>query len=392
MENQTNRPWLALFGLCLGMCVTNGFARFAYGLILPAMREDLGWTYVQAGWLNTANALGYLTGAVMTLVLISRVNASLLYAIGMITTAISLMATGLIEALWWQSIWRVAAGLFGAMSFATSGTLAAQLFAGDTRRNSLAIAILFGTGGGLGIVVAGAMIPPLLALGGAHSWPWAWVMVGGVSLLFLPLGLWSGWVLRPPIRSGPRTKAHLPIGRMLPELLAYGSFGLGYIVYFTFLGAWMKAQATGPFLNAVAWVLLGVCITVSPFLWRGIFSRFRDGIPMAMVLTGIAIGAMTPVMIPTDPGLVISAIIFGFCVFMSPSAITNFFRHNLPAESWGPAISLFTVVFALSQTVGPIAAGWIGDVTGDIGNGLRAAAGILFWGAAIACLQRPLHR
>ena len=385
------RTWLALFGLCLGMCVTNGFARFAYGLILPAMREDLGWTYVQAGWLNTANALGYLCGAVFTLLLISRVNASLLYAVGMVATALSLLATGWNEALWWQTTWRVAAGLFGAMSFATSGALAAQLFAGDARRNALAIALLFGLGGGLGIAVAGSMIPPLLTLSGITAWPQAWTLIGIASLLFLPLGLWAGWVLRPETRGGAGAGPALPLRRMLPELIGYGSFGLGYIVYFTFLGSWMKTQATGPLLSALAWVLLGLCLSVSPFLWRGVFSRFTNGLPLAMVLTGIAIGTLTPVMVPNDVGLTISAIIFGFCVFMSPSAITSFTRHNLPPESWAASIGLFTVIFAVTQTVGPIAAGWIGDVTGEIGNALRAAAGVLFWGAAIACLQRSLH-
>ena len=52
------RPWLVLLGLALGVCVTNGFARFAYGLILPAMKSSQGWSYAEAGWLNTANALG----------------------------------------------------------------------------------------------------------------------------------------------------------------------------------------------------------------------------------------------------------------------------------------------------------------------------------------------
>jgi len=31
------------------------------------MRDDLGWSYAQAGWLNTANALGYVLGAAATL-------------------------------------------------------------------------------------------------------------------------------------------------------------------------------------------------------------------------------------------------------------------------------------------------------------------------------------
>ena len=48
--------------LALAVAVVNGFARFAYALILPAMRESLGWDYAAAGWLNTANSLGYAVG------------------------------------------------------------------------------------------------------------------------------------------------------------------------------------------------------------------------------------------------------------------------------------------------------------------------------------------
>ena len=52
------------FLLALGVTVSNSFARFAYALVLPAMRSELAWTYAQAGWLNTANGIGYLLGAV----------------------------------------------------------------------------------------------------------------------------------------------------------------------------------------------------------------------------------------------------------------------------------------------------------------------------------------
>ena len=61
------RLWWIALGLSLGPAVSNGLARFAYGLLLPAMRDDLGWNYTQAGWVNTANAIGYLIGAVLAL-------------------------------------------------------------------------------------------------------------------------------------------------------------------------------------------------------------------------------------------------------------------------------------------------------------------------------------
>ena len=50
-------PWLVLTGLSLGVLVTNGFGRFAYGLILPAMRADLDWSYAQAGLEPTTPAV-----------------------------------------------------------------------------------------------------------------------------------------------------------------------------------------------------------------------------------------------------------------------------------------------------------------------------------------------
>lgn len=39
------RVWLVILALALGPAVSNGFARFGYGLILPAMRIDLDWSY-----------------------------------------------------------------------------------------------------------------------------------------------------------------------------------------------------------------------------------------------------------------------------------------------------------------------------------------------------------
>jgi predicted MFS family arabinose efflux permease len=73
--------WLIAIGFSLEPAVSNGLARFAYGLMLPAMRQNLSWTYTEAGWINTANALGYLIGAGLTLALVATtVRAACLLA------------------------------------------------------------------------------------------------------------------------------------------------------------------------------------------------------------------------------------------------------------------------------------------------------------------------
>lgn len=386
------RPWLVLGGLALGVTVTTGFGRFAYGLLLPAMKSEIGWTYAQAGWLNTANALGYLGGAVLTMLLISRTSPAWLFAIGMVTTTLALLATGLNAALWWQTLWRIAAGVLGAMSFSTAGVLAAGLFQGDARRNALAIAILFGTGGGLGIVLAGVALPLMLHAWGPASWPIGWVVLGAISLCCVPLSLWAASQLYVPAQARQEKVSPLPVRRMLPALAAYAGFGLGYIVYLTFLSAWMTEQQASAKFIALAWVVLGTSICLSPFVWRPLLAQHASGLPLALILTRIAIGSALPVVLPNGPVLLISAVVFGLSVFMAPGAITSFTRLNLPSHAWGRAMGLFTVVFAVAQTVSPYGAGLVGDLFGNIGISLLAAAGLLMGGAALALLQRPLHR
>ena len=56
------REVLIALGLSAGAAVALGFSRFAYGLLLPPMRADLGWSYAEAGALNTANGAGYIVG------------------------------------------------------------------------------------------------------------------------------------------------------------------------------------------------------------------------------------------------------------------------------------------------------------------------------------------
>ena len=391
MSAGVTRPWRVLTGLALGLTVTNGFARFAYGLILPAMKSEMGWTYAQAGWLNTANALGYILGAMATMLLIRRIPPAPLFAFGVVTTTLALLATGMNAALWWQTLWRIAAGILGAMSFSTAGALAAGLFQGDPRRNALAIAILFGSGGGLGIVLAGAALPLMLQAWGPASWPMGWIVIGAVSLAFVPLCIWAALQLR-AAASTPSQAMTLPLRRMLPELAGYAGFGLGYIVYLTFLSAWMIEQKASAGFIALVWVVLGLSICISPLVWRRILARHASGLPLALILTCIAVGSALPVVLPNRPVLLISAMVFGLSVFMAPGAVTSFTRQNLPPQSWGRAISLFTLVFAVAQTAGPYGAGLVGDLSGNIGTSLLAASGLLLLGAAVAILQQPLQR
>ncbi len=365
-------------------------ARFAYGLLLPAMREDLGWSYTQAGWLNTANSIGYLAGALLSLAAISRFGPRRLFVWGMALTVAALAMSALTRDPWTLGLWRVLAGIGGAPVFVAGGAIAAALFAGDARRSALAIALYFG-GGGLGMLPSGLGLPPFLAWFGPAGWPLAWLMLAAAGLVaFVPS--WLAAEAAPDAAPGAALAGPIPVLRILPALAAYFLFGLGYLVYMTFLVAWMRDAGAGPALVATSWSVMGAAVALSPLLWRPVLGAARGGGATALTMAATGAGSALPVLAATEAGFIGSAALFGVSFFMVPAAVTAFCRGNLAGRQLGPAIALFTVVFSVGQIIGPVAAGALSDRTGGTGAGMAAGAIILLAGAAVALLQRPLAR
>jgi MFS family permease len=196
---------LTAAGLALAVAVTNGFARFAYALILPAMRSDLGWNYTEAGWNNTANAIGYLAGAVVVFHAARHVGPRRLFAANLWVTSAALTLTGLTADFMLSAVLRFVAGAAGAVAFVAGSVLAANIFARDAARSATAIAVYF-AGGGTAILLSGVTMPWLFAYAGDASWPYAWIGMGVVSvaMTLVAIGAARG-VREPEIRVGDRS-------------------------------------------------------------------------------------------------------------------------------------------------------------------------------------------
>src|SRR5450756_668538 len=76
--------------LSLAPTIGLGIGRFAYALVLPDMRDSLGWSYSAAGFMNTINAAGYLLGALMASRLIRQYGLSATVRWGTLTCVVSL--------------------------------------------------------------------------------------------------------------------------------------------------------------------------------------------------------------------------------------------------------------------------------------------------------------
>ena len=374
-------PW-ALSG---GAAVTVGFGRFAYALILPAMQTSLGLSYAQAGWLNTSNSLGYLLGSILTALYVERLGNHRLFVAGMLVTTLSLLANGLVTDFYLLNIIRFITGLSAAWAFISGGVLASLL-------GARAMVIYFG-GGGSGMLLSGASLPWLFEFAGPQAWPWAWA---GTAALCTPITIAALAAARYSVAPAPtRQRTAWSWRPCAPAFLAYFMFGLGYIAYMTFIIAWVRLQAADSLLpmaaiSSIMWTLLGVMCMMAPRVWSGVFAAHTNGLPMAFTMVTLGAGALLPLLVPNLAGIWASAALVGVSVLMVPSGVTGFVKNNLPAAAWGSALALATTLFAIGQTIGPVAAGWISDLAGNLSVGLGLSAGILFAGAILAWMQAPL--
>jgi len=378
-------PWAVALALSLGPAVSNGLGRFAYALILPAMQSDLHWNYTEAGWLNTANAIGYLLGAMATLWAVRSRGAGALFRLGMVVVTVALLVSGATRDIALLSLLRILAGLAGAPVFICGGVLAAALFpAGDPRAGN-AIALYFG-GAGAGLLLSGIVLPLWFDRAGPAAWPAAWISLGVLSAFCVPATWWASRQVGelPAANAAPLPGAWRCF---LPALIGYGFFGAGYVIYMTFVVAWARSAGAGVGAVISLWSLLGLAVLASPLVWRPLIARWTGQTCMALSIGVTGSGVALAWAMPGNAGLQASAILFGLSFFIVPSAVTTLVRSSLPRTQWAPAVALFTAVFAASQAVGPIAAGWIADRSGTLSSGLLLGLALLAAGTLAAWTQ-----
>jgi predicted MFS family arabinose efflux permease len=386
MSDDTRDAGLATAAaLALGAAVSLGLARFAYALLLPPMRADLGWSYTTAGAMNTLNAAGYLIGALALPRALAHIDARRLFLGGCLGTVLTLALHGVVAGNAALYLLRLLSGVTSAATFATGGLLAARI--GGTRPG-MVLGLYYG-GTGVGIVASALLVPPLAARAVPHAWQGAWWTLAAAALLATLVVASATRALAAPPLAGvqrePVRWAAFGFG-----LAGYGCFGLGYIGYMTFIVSLLREQQVPQPQIVAFYVLLGLAVVASSWLWAGLLQRWRGGGPLALLNALLALATLLPVLSTHPLAVFGSGALFG-AVFLSVVASTTaFVRHNLPPAAWPAGIAAYTIVFAAGQIVGPTFTGWIADGSGGLARGLVVSVLLLAVGALLAALQRPL--
>jgi predicted MFS family arabinose efflux permease len=367
-----------------------GLARFAYALLLPAMRASLHWSYTTAGAMNTANALGYLGGALAAVPLSRRFGARIVFLGGIVVATVTLFGSAGSGGTWVLGALRLLAGAAGAVSFVTGGGLVAELGSAVSPRHAAWLLGLYFAGAGAGVVLSGLVVPPVLAATPAASgWRWGWLALGGVAVLALAASAPAALACREP-PAPPATQRRWPARRLAAVMGSYALFGVGYIAYMTFIVAFLTGHGASAAEISVFWVVLGLAAVGGGFAWPPVIARLRGGRSLAVILLVVTAGAVLPLASGSPAAALTSAVLFGASFLAVVTAATTVARRSLRQHHWTPAIGTFTVAFAAGQCVGPVLAGALSDSATGLRLGLTVSAGTLALGALVALAQRHL--
>jgi predicted MFS family arabinose efflux permease len=373
--------------LSLAPAIGLGIGRFAYTLVLPDMRDSLGWSYSTAGFMNTINAIGYLAGALGAASFIRRFGVFRSVWIGALACVISLAICALSGNVVIFGFGRLLSGLGAATTFVGGGTLAATIAQSRPEKSALLLN-LFYTGPGTGLIASGLAAPFLLQYFGPGSWWIVWVTLTIISaLMMIPLLLNPIDVPASQQTSAPTSVSLRPIALYL---IGYFFFGAGYIAYMTFMIAYVRDGGGDAIAQSGFWCMIGVMSFVGPWLWRGLMGRNNGGITTAIMIAVTCVGTFIALLGTSPMLLAASAFVFGLAFFPVVAATTAFARLNYPPAAWPKIISILTIDFGLGQTLGPFVTGAITDAMGRLSYALAVSTAALALSAVLCAFQRPV--
>jgi predicted MFS family arabinose efflux permease len=375
--------------LSLAPTIGLGIGRFAYSLVLPDMRDALGWSYSTAGFMNTINAVGYLAGALLASRMIRRFGLCRTVRLGTLACLLSLMLCATSGNFVVLSFARLLVGVGAAAGFVGGAALATTIAQSRPERANFLLS-LFYAGPGLGILSSGLIAPFVLQAFGPGSW-WIvwWVLTLLSAVAVIPLML-------APLDSDAAidhaTRTEFSIRPVLIYLTSYFLFGAGYIAYMTFMIAYVRDGGGGAVAQSIFWSLIGISAFATPWVWRSVLALDRGGLATTIILGVNALGAALPIFGHSPVLLAISALVFGVAFFAVVGSTTAFVRFNYPPTGWPAGIAAMTISFGIGQTLGPIAVGAITDAFGSLSYALNVSAGLLAIGAIGAAFQGKLGK
>ncbi len=382
---------------------TTGFGRMAYTTVLPAMKEGLGLTYAQTGLVASANFTGYVLLALVGGSLAVRLGTRRTASVALLVMAGSVFLTGLAGSFSSALLLRFVTGMGNGAAVVPVLALTAAWF--SPGRRGLAAGIVM-SGVGIGIAAGGLAIPVVVERFGPDGWRWVWFLLGGFTLAVAiaawallrddPAELGTTRCGKDESQPGARRPADAASWREVAgssQVWRLGAvfflFGLGYIIYMTFVVLHLAGEKGLPARQAGRiFSLLGLASIPSGVLWGWVSDRVGRGRGLALACGVLAAACLVLALARGVGAAYLSAALFGLSLASVPTIMAAALGDAVGPRLAPAALGGVTLLFGMGQAVGPAIAGWLREATGSFTGAFLLAAALLALAASVALAAR----
>ncbi len=400
-KSRLHYGWVVIFTGLLVTIGAHGFGRMSYTLILPAMKDGLHLDYTQLGLLGTGNFIGYLIMAIVGGYLAARFGTRIVVALALVLMGVTLMLTGLAQSFGFAFSMRLLTGLGHGASYVPAMALGSAWFA--VKRRGLATGIV-AAGIGVGTMIAGIIVPPILEVYASQGWRYAWYILGGATLLIA--GVAALLIRSRPADMGltqvgasPDDSAASPAQAAAPMSwsgiykkgavwylgLVYFMYGFSYIIYMTFFAAYLVKEAgLSPATAGGLWALVGGLSIFCGVIWGGISDLLGRGLGSALAYLVLGLSYLAMALIPGTLGHYLSAFLFGLTAWSIPTIMAAAAGDQVGPKLAPAGLGFITLFFGIGQALGPGVGGFIADVTQSFTMPFLLATAVSFLGMLLS--------
>jgi sugar phosphate permease len=267
---------------------------------------------------------------------------------------------------------------------------------------------------GIGTLISGLLVPPILSAFGANGWRFSWYILGGAVLLI------SGIVYQ-FVRSNPEQKGLRQVGEEQSDAvrpdssdaektpspkwadtikgvvnvwylgLVYFFYGLSYIIYMVFFAAYLvKEMGFSQEWAGGLWALVGGLSIFCGMIWGKISDLLGRSRGAALAYLVLGLSYIIYALIKVKFGFYLSAVFFGLTAWSIPTIMAAAAGDFVGPRLAPAGLGFITLFFGIGQALGPALGGYLADVSGSFTLPFMVAGGISLVGMVLSFyLKKP---
>lgn len=329
------------------LLVAIGLGRFGYPPLIPALVEAKWFSVAQADYLGAANLTGYIVGSLIGTRLNSYLPSVTLIRIMLATVILSFVLCAFHLGFPAYFLIRLFAGLAGGVLMVITAPTIFKHTAPD--KKGVIGGIVF-SGVGIGIVLAGTIIPLLVQ----HGLTLTWLCFAFVAML-LTLLSWNGWpqgsnqrhIKSEWVQSGRSTVWSGPV---IFLIISYACNAIGFVPHTVFWVDFIsRGLNRGITIGTQFWVLLGFSAAAGPLLTGYLADRigFAKSIRISLLIK--AIGVLLPLISTATWSLALSSIFVGSLALGITSLASGRTSELVANDRQKQVWSIMTIYFSLTH-------------------------------------------